>query len=150
MNKQEWEEFKEMNADIFEEPIIIEMIDQFMIPDRININKFAPNYMILKNGSREIYSASAKLLNEPDLSRDGTLTIDWMANIFNRPLGYSFWFMAGYPDVVKWFSNLEEEKMKFLLDDFVEDYMDNNDKLRLPILRKIVDSYKIINKLECC
>jgi hypothetical protein len=148
--KKEWEEFKNMNPDIFEESTLLEMIDKFMTPDCISINKFTPNYMILKDGSKEIYSAFAKLRNEPDLSEDGTPTIEWMSNILNQPPVYPLWFMAGYPDVVKWFSDLDEGKMKLFIDDFINDRVNNNGKFKLPILRKIIDEYvKEGNTLEC-
>ena len=73
-----------------------------------------------------------------------------MALIYNHPLGYSKWFMAAYPDVVKWFSNFEEGEIISTIGNPTQDYMDNHNNFKLPILRKIVDAYKVINSLECC
>lgn len=148
--KEEWEEFKNQKIDILanEKESIIEMIDQFMIPDNINVTKFVANYMILKNGSREIYSASSKLNNEPDLSNEGTFSIEFFSPI-DRPLGYPLWFIAGYPDVVKWFSDLEEEKIISIVGNLTQDSADEDGHLKLFVLRKMVDAYKLTNELEC-
>lgn len=148
--KEEWEEFKNQKIDILanEKESIIEMIDQFMIPDNINVTKFVANYMILKNGSREIYSASSKLNNEPDLSNEGTFSIEFFSPI-DRPLGYPLWFIAGYPDVVKWFSDLEEEKIISIVGNLTQDSADEDGHLKLSVLRKMVDAYKLTNELEC-
>ena len=57
--------------------------------------------------------------------------------------------MTAYPDVIKWFSDLEEEKITAIIGSPTEDFLDENNNFMLEILRKIVDAYKIINVLEC-
>ncbi len=125
-------------------------IKNFLEQDNIDMSKFLANFEIMKNETKEIYQATARLHNQNDISDNATETIYWMANILNQPLDYPKWFMTAYPDVVKWFNGLEEEKIISIIGNQTQDYMDNHNKFRLPILRNIVDAYKIINKLECC
>ena len=124
-------------------------VKKFLEQDNIDMAKFLANSEIIKNETKEIYQATTKLHNQNDISDNTTKTIYWMALIYNQPLGYAKWFMAAYPDVVKWFSNLEEEKIVSIIGNPTQDYVDENDNFKLPILRKIVDAYKIINNLEC-
>lgn len=125
-------------------------IKNFLEQDNIDMSKFLANFEIMKNETKEIYQATARLHNQNNISDNATETIYWMANILNQPLDYPKWFMTAYPDVVKWFNGLEEEKIISIIGNQTQDYMDNHNKFRLPILRNIVDAYKIINKLECC
>ena len=127
-----------------------EDIKKFLEQDAINMTKFLANSEIIKNETKEIYQATARLHNQNDISDNATETIHWMASIYNQPLGYAKWFMTAYPDVVKWFSDLEEEKMISIIGNPTVDYMDDNDKFKLPFLRRIVDAYKNTNNLECC
>jgi len=126
------------------------VMEQFLEQDNVDMTKFLANSEIIKNETREIYQATTRLHNQKDISDNATKTIHWMALIYNQPLGYSKWFMTGYPDVVKWFSDLEEEKIISIIGNPTEDYMDNQDNFKLPVLRKIVDAYKDIYQLECC
>ena len=57
--------------------------------------------------------------------------------------------MTAYPDVVKWFSDLQEEKIISIIGNPTQDYMDDHRNFKLPILRKIVDAYKVTASLEC-
>lgn len=125
-------------------------IQKFLEQDKIEMSKFLANSEIIKNETKEIYQATARLHNQNDISENATKTIHWMALIYNQPLGYSKWFMTAYPDVVKWFSDLEEGKIISIIGNPTSDYMDDNNNFRLPILRKIVDAYKVTNNLECC
>jgi|SRR3989344_5928620 len=124
-------------------------VKQFLEQDNIDMTKFLANSEIIKNETKEIYQATAKLHNQKDKSDNATKTIHWMALIYNQPLGYSKWFMTAYPDVVKWFSNLEDEKIVSIIGNPSPDYMDKNSNFKLPTLRKIVEAYKIIDNLEC-
>lgn len=125
-------------------------IVKFLEQDNIDMSKYLANSEIIKNGTKEIYQATAKLYNQNDISDNATKTIHWMAKIYNQPLGYSKWFMTAYPDVVKWLSDLEDKKIISIVGIPTPDYMDDHGNFKLPILRKIVDAYKIINNLECC
>jgi len=127
-----------------------EDIKKFLEQDAINMTKFLANSEIIKNETKEIYQATARLHNQNDISDNATETIHWMASIYNQPLGYAKWFMTAYPDVVKWFSDLEEEKIISMIGNPTADYMDEHDNFKLPILRRIVDAYKNTNNLECC
>ena len=124
-------------------------IKQFLEQDKIDIVKFLANSEIIKSETKEIYQALMKLHNRDDVSKDATETIHWMALVYNQPLGYSKWFMTAYPDVVKWFSDLEEEKIISIIGNPTQDYIDGHNNFKLPILRKIVDSYKTTASLEC-
>lgn len=124
-------------------------IKEFLEEDDLDFSKLLANSAIFKNGSKETYQASAKLLNENDISYNATKTIHWIANIYNQPLGYPSWFMAAYPDVVKWFSSLEESEIASIIGVPDTNYLDENGKFVFQILRKIVDTYKINNNLEC-
>lgn len=125
-------------------------IKQFLEQDNIDMAKFLANSEIIKNETKEIYQATARLHNLNDISDNATDTIHWMALIYNQPQGYSKWFMTAYPDVVKWFSDLEEEKMISIIGNPTQDDMDDNNNFKLPLLRKIVDAYKTLHNLECC
>ena len=125
-------------------------ITRFLELDNINTSKYLANSEIIKYETKEIYQASCKLHREDDLSGDRTETIDWVALVYNQPPGSPLWFMAGYPDVVKWVSDLDEEKITSILGDLTETDMDENNYFKLPILRKLVNAYKSTNKLECC
>ena len=127
-----------------------ESIKRFLEQDNIDLAKFLANSEIIKNETKEIYQATARLHNQKDVSDKATETIHWMALICNQPLGYAKWFMTAYPDVVKWFSDLKEEKIISIIGNPTPDYMDDHDNFKLSVLRKIVDSYKTLNNLECC
>lgn len=126
-------------------------IKDFLLSDNIDGNKFKANFEILKNQSREIYKSSSELLNEPYLGDEGTHSIDKLAPRTNRPLGYSDWFIAAYPDVVLWCSNLPDEIFQDILgDDSEKEGLDKDQEIKLIYLRRIVNAYKKIgNKLEC-
>jgi len=124
-------------------------VKRFLEKDNINMSKFLANSEIIKNETREIYQAIAKRQDQTDISNDATETIHWMVRVYNQPLGYSKWFITAYPDVVKWFSDLDEEKITAIIGSPTEDFLDENNNFKLEILRKIVDAYKIINVLEC-
>ena len=125
-------------------------IIQFLEQDNILMAKFLANSEIIKNETKEIYQATARSHNQNDISGNATETIHWIALIYNQPLGYAKWFMTAYPDVVKWFSDLEEGKIISIIGNPTPNYMDDHNNFKLPILRKIVDAYKTINNLECC
>lgn len=125
-------------------------IKQFLEQDNIDMSKFLANSEIIKNETKEIYQATTKLHNQNDISDNATNTIHWMALVYNQPSGYFAWFMTAYPDVVKWFSNLENEEIISIIGNPTQEYMDDHGNFKLPILRKIVDAYKTVDNLECC
>lgn len=121
----------------------------FLDQDAIDQLKFFANLEIIKNGTKDIYKAQKRLHNEEDISDNATKTIEWMASPLNQPLAYPLWFMAAYPDAVKWMSNLEDENIIVITGELSEDSIDERRYFKLPILRKIVDGYKNLNALEC-
>jgi len=64
--------------------------------------------------------------------------------VINRPLGYPMWFIAGYPDIVNYFSLPGQDKeMEGLFGDIpTEEGLDENQTFKMSVLRKIVDLYK--------
>ena len=151
-NKLKWKKFLANMEEIPEKVIFTQIVNEFFIPDSVDIRKFMANYKILSHGSRELYKSSTELLKEPDFSQDGTPTIDTFLNILDRPVGYGKWFFAGYPDVIKYFSDLEDEKItRFILSNSLEEnHVDEKNMLKLEYLRKMVNEFKNKgNKLEC-
>ncbi len=122
---------------------------QFLLQDSIDEHKFIANYQIIKSGTKEIYQAMIGLSSEVDISNDATPTIHWMALVYNQPLGYPYWFIAAYPDVVKWISNLEDKNVIDIVGNLTESDMDDKNYFNVLILGKIVDFYKSKNSLEC-
>lgn len=150
-NKLQWEQFL---ADTDETPEKIEasqMVNDFFIPDQINIRKFTANYQIIGHGSRELYKMDAKLFEYPDYSKYGTPSIDIFAFSIDRPIGYDKWFIAGYPDVVDWFRNMPEEEIPIIFGTSLgEDCLNGRHKFKFEYLRKMVNAFKNKgNRLEC-
>jgi hypothetical protein len=127
-----------------------EEMQKFLEEDNIDFLKLSANLEIIKNGNKEIYKANAKLQGINDISENATKTVEWVAPILNQPLGYPQWFMAAYPDVVKWFAeSLEDNEIIDIIGEPTEDFFDENNNLNFSILRKIVNAYKLVNTLEC-
>jgi len=144
----EWQRFIDGAPDGQTKQILTYIVDTFLIPDSINPVSFKANYEILRHNSRELYQSHASLVNEPDFSKHGTKTIDELAKFGNQPLGYRDWFIAAYPDVIMWFQDLkDEEAMEIMGNPAEEDVFDEEHKIKVEFLRKIVDSYN--KKLEC-
>lgn len=144
----EWQRFINGAPDKRTREVLCYMVDNFLIPDKINPVSFKANYEILRHNSRELYQSHASLVNEPDFSEHGTKTIDELAKLGNQPLGYRDWFIAGYPDVVLWFQDVkEEDALKILGNPTEDEIFDQEHKIKPEHLRRIVDAYN--KKLEC-
>lgn len=143
-----WQRFIDGAPDKRTKEVLGYMVDNFLIPDKINPVSFKANYEILRHNSRELYQSHASLVSEPDFSKDGTKTIDELAKFGNQPLGYRDWFIAAYPDVIMWFQDVkDDEAMKIMGNPSEEDVFDEDHKIKAEYLRKILDSYN--KKLEC-
>ncbi len=121
----------------------------FLKPDQIYSLKFENNFKIA-NASWEIL-----LIHEKEVSQIKiTPTMHFFKEVNNRPLGFSPWFIAAYPDVSKW----AVENMIYLKDvppfrghfENEEDYIENK-AFKHHVLRLMIDYYKrnINRKLEC-
>ncbi len=127
-----------------------EEMQKFLEEDNIDFLKLSANLEIIKNGNKEIYRANAKFHGVDDISDSATNTVEWVAHILNQPLRYPQWFMAAYPDVVKWFAeSLEDSEIIDIIGEQTEDFFDENNNFNFSILRKIVNAYKLVNALEC-
>lgn len=148
---KKWQNLIDGASDNRTKEILVYIVKNFFIPDNIDEKKFKANFEILRNNSRELYKIYAGLMNEPDFSKFGTVSIDKLAKVYNQPLGYRDWFMAAYPDVVNWFQDIDdEEAMKILGNPSNEETFDEEHKIKIEYLRKITDSFKENNhNLEC-
>lgn len=126
-----------------------EEIQKFLVQDAIDNSKFQANLEIMKSETKEIYRAQTLLLNQKDISSNATETIEWMASSFNQPMAYPTWFMAAYPDVVRNISDLDDVQLIAIIGESTEDFINEDNNFKLPILRKLVDWYKIRHGLEC-
>lgn len=144
----EWQRFVDGAPDKKTKEVLGFMVDNFLIPDKINPVSFKANYEILRHNSRGLYKSHASLVDEPDFSNDGTKTIDELAKLGNQPLGYRDWFIAAYPDVIMWFQDLKDQEAMEILGNLSDnEVFDEEHKIKSEYLRKIVDSYQ--KKLEC-
>jgi len=126
-----------------------ESIQKFLIEDNLDPKKVSSNWEIIKNETVAIYKASLGLTGEIDLSQDVTPTIEWAASPLNQPPAFPIWFLSAYPDVVKYFSNLEDEDMKAVFGELDETALDDEGSLKMQVLRSIVNDFKVKHKLEC-
>jgi len=150
-NKLHWEQFLADTKETPEKTETSQMVNDFFIPDQINIKKFLANYQIISHGSRELYKQEIKLFGVPDYIRHATSTIDIFSNIIDRPIGYDNWFISGYPDVVDWFRNMPEEEIPIIFGTpLEEDCLNERHKFKFEYLRKMINAFKNKkNKLEC-
>jgi hypothetical protein len=147
----EWEEFIQLQRSSEEGTKVIELLREFPIRDDLDFKKYIANSLILEHGSRALYKKFAKLSDDPDYSEQGSATIDFFASKFDRPLGYGKWFIAGYPDVVKWFSDLDESEVKRALGSpSKEDFLEHDRYIKNKYLKRMIKVFKAEgHSLEC-
>ncbi|MCK5679761.1 hypothetical protein KAI46_03005 [bacterium] len=113
-----------------------QVVEQFMIPDKISPHLFLTNWNALASG-------------DPTNS-SGTQSLRQYLIPFNRPSGYPIWFLATYPDVAQWVAQSVKFDEKFatkMIDDYVPS---NNEYFNHGQLRKSINTYIQKNgKLEC-
>jgi len=135
------------------------IINNFFIVDNINPALFRSNYRVLVPKLR---SAAEFICGVKDSPRPTPSLLDFPCSE-NRASGYPLWFIAAYPDVVRWFRNMGREYIKRHGRDYEgwgvislhllgidsedpnlkeSDYIDENDRYRPTILRNLVQSYK--------
>lgn len=126
-------------------------IENFLIPDNINVNKFIGNVDFLE------HSPSAQMVPTKSVRR--------FQYIVERSMGYPIWFFAGYPDVASWYTNLCDVDSDSLAEKacetvfgtynestFETDFIDSKSRnIKNKHLRTLINHYcaNIKSKLEC-
>jgi hypothetical protein len=146
LNSTNWDNYLRSTENVDKK--FYEIINTFLKPDIIDVNKFFENYRLISQPEEFFYCPP--VAEEPIKH---TPTMPFFTNFMHRPLGFPEWFFAAYPDIVYWISfNLEkfesEKRITELLDSLdhsVNSYIPNT------ILRMIVDYYKknVQKYLEC-
>ncbi len=128
---------------------LVSVANDFFKPDYINPIVFFENIKIAEAGIYEL-----EMYQEQFDSLKISPTMHFFKEYFNRPTGFPLWFMAAYPDVVKWasininkykehpyFKNCFSRKESFIKEDLI----------KTEVLRLFINFYKenVINKLEC-
>lgn len=118
----------------------------------IDIIKAKANLFVLQSGSYEIAEAYGRRDEEQKkLLEFATESIKKIDIIGGIPLGFSYEFVATYPDVVLWWNSLSDGEQGKLLKNFDEnDLLDSNMKIKPKYQKILIDTY--INtgmKLEC-
>jgi len=135
------------------------IVEDLIIPDKINPLTFSSNYETLLRG--DIPSARELLGIEKD--NQATPSLPHFTFVANRPLAFPLWFIAAYPDVLLWFENVGEEyievhgqdedgltafhKKALGIDSAApnlkeEDFLDSKGNIRSKNLKNLVQAYK--------
>lgn len=116
-----------------------QIINDFLLPDKINLKLFQANLQFLDVGMKELYTGE----HEP------TESIYEFGFITHRPILYPLWFFAAYPDVILWLRDgtQTDHKIFFKASEVPEENFDDdsnfvNDKLNHEILHKLISYYK--------
>lgn len=78
------------------------VVSDFFIADKINADLFISNLEFLLIRGMPVDEIFSGKTHKP------TRSTVFFANIANRPQGYPIWFLAAYPDVVRWTLRLME------------------------------------------
>jgi hypothetical protein len=150
-HRELWSDYlKSMPEGSDEEAEMRPVIENFIIPDNINFNKFMANISLLLNSgmARSAPSVSARRFQDR----------------LNRPGGYPLWFLACYPDVASWFTDTCDQNVNDLAKayepifgnfneaTFEQELIDQNmQKIKVSKLRKLINYYlaNISSTLEC-
>ncbi|HVY36165.1 MAG TPA: hypothetical protein VG982_02740 [Candidatus Paceibacterota bacterium] len=124
------------------------------LSDEVDERKVNANLYVIENGhgSFELAEKFASFGDDRDLLKFATESIKKIDPIGKIPLGFTLGFVATYPDVLLWWNSLPDEKQDSVLNDFDEnDFLDENQKIKLRYLKIIVETYKkdIGKQLEC-
>lgn len=121
-------------------------------PDDIDNRKSMANLFVLQRGSYEVAESYSRFDEEQkELLKFATESIKKIDPLGGIPLGFSYEFVAAYPDVVLWWNGLADEEQDSLFKNFDEkNILDKNKKIKQEYLRVIIDTYKKSGgKLEC-
>lgn len=135
------------------------IIEDLIIPDRINPLAFSSNYEALLGGG----TPSAREFLGLEKGHQPTPSLSYFTLAADRPLAFPLWFIAAYPDVLLWFVNVGREYIKTHGRDYnergmlelkllgidpsdtnlkEEDIFDSEGHNRPHILKNLVQSYK--------
>ncbi|MFA6076871.1 MAG: hypothetical protein WC735_02240 [Candidatus Paceibacterota bacterium] len=120
--------------------------------EKIDLRKVNANLFVLKHFSFQAAESFSKFDKEQEeLLKFATKSIKEIDPLGGIPLGFSWEFVATYPDVFLWWNKLSDEEQEKILENFDEnDFLDENENINPKYLKMIVDSYKKYNiKLEC-
>ncbi len=130
----------------------------FFAVDNIDFDKFFSNLkaesIISEFGSIERYNDLNKLSVDYDgqeLKISCTKTYEThFTNSYLRdiPIGFEYWFVVAYPDVIVWLKN-NFKTIEKIVEENESDYFDENDRPMHSFFRLLIDKYKRLNKLEC-
>lgn len=153
-NFGEWNDIIDNSPDDAEKNIMINILENFFLPDNIARNKFLGNLQILEYNDRGLAHQSLSLRSELDFTKFASQSIDNLAKFGNKPLGHYDWFIAGYPDVVNWAMDLDDAKLieitGIINPDNESEFFNEENKFKDKYLRKLVDKFKEENStLEC-
>lgn len=133
---------------------IIDSIKIKLWLDKVDKRKVRANLFILEkgHGSFELAEKFASFdEDQREILKFATKSIRKIDPIGGIPLGFTTGFVVTYPDVLLWWNNLPDEKQGNILKDVDEnDLLDEDKKIKLKYLRKIINEYKNTGvKLEC-
>jgi len=135
------------------------IIEDLIIPDRINPLAFSSNYEALLRGGMP----SAREFLGLEKGHQLTPSLSYFTLAADRPPAFPLWFIAAYPDVLLWFVNVGREYIKTHGQDYneqgmlelkllgidpsdtnlkEEDIFDSEGHNRPHILKNLVQSYK--------
>lgn len=123
----------------------IAAVQDFFIPDKISFDKFHANWSTIYG---HYYS------EEPVVDMKATSSIWMFLDVNEFPLAYPLWFVAGYPDVVRWATEYfreERRAQRLFRDAALEEVLDENHKMKHEYLRMILTEYKEVTSkgFEC-
>lgn len=114
------------------------LISEFFVPDEIEPIVFITNRRSLLHEAVASFDCEGQ-----DMRQFLSPSIAALCDPQDRPSEYHRWFIAAYPDVVTWVSNLDEgEKQDAFVGIAMQRGYDQENKFTLEALRALVDLYK--------
>ncbi|MFW5983210.1 MAG: hypothetical protein ACOCQ4_01820 [bacterium] len=147
-SKKKWEELLQTKNES-----TIFFVKNFMIPDKIDFEKFDKNSQILRQGSNPLSKLSI-MENEQHIIRGASPSIYYFKESHDRPFGFPAWFLAAYPDICFWFSqnsDIIENIEHFKPYAKNEQKLIKNGRFTSEFLREAINYYKrkVHKRLEC-